>query len=91
MRLMFLLFLMLLLLQKFVLIQGPRTTRHLLLSRECLTFLVADEGQRKPGKDEEYANENSLIPHVHPLGLVPEVVEIQQLQYIEFHRSDPAR
>lgn len=46
---------------------------------------MADEGQREPGEDEEDAYEDCLIAHVHPLGLVPEVVEVQQLQYRDFH------
>ena len=41
-----------------------------------LALLVANEGQRQPGRQEENRNEHCLKAHVVPLALAPEIVEL---------------
>ena len=40
---------------------------------------MADEGECKPGKDEEDCYEHRFIANKHPLGLVPQVIKFQEL------------
>ena len=42
-------------------------------------LLVADEGECKPGRDKEDCYEDGFIANKHPLGLIPQVVEFQEL------------
>ena len=41
---------------------------------------MSDEGQRRPGAQEEDRNENRLIAHIPPFALAPYVVKGQDLQ-----------
>lgn len=42
-------------------------------------LLMANEGEYQPGKDKEDCYEHRLIADKRPLGLVPQVVEFQEL------------
>jgi len=42
-------------------------------------LLVADEAQRQPGSYKEDSYENGFIAHIVPLGLAPQVTELQDL------------
>ena len=48
--------------------------------RPCFSpLLVADEGECQPCKDKEDCYKHRFIANKRPLGLVPQVVELQEL------------